>query len=615
MILQALVRLYDRRAANSRMPPVGFSCEKISFAILLDSEGHAVGTQNLQNTSGKRPEPSVRLVPHRVERSVNVKPNFLWDKTAYVLGIKRNESGSIVPVSRGEHKAFKQLHADLLAEQDDEGLRAVHRFLERWRPEEYEHLASSEEMLEANVTFMLDGASDLVADRKAARAVWDQHLSDNQAEVGPCLVSGSRDVPIARLHPAIEGFAGAPSGRAPLVSFNERAFKSHGRTKGSNAPVSELAAFKYAAALNDLLAQRSRQRIRIGNTTVVFWAEADRRQEAEAAEELYFRLAEPRPPAPPAQDDEEAAGVREVLEKVAQGRPLPEASPACENGTRFYVLGLEPNRARLAVRFWCETTIGDLAQRMGEHWRDMRLEPKPWRTPPSARRLLLETTTWPERTKGKRSPRAEGQDREWARENIQPSLVAPLARSIFAGTAYPQSLLLSVIARLRAGGKLSPMRAAMLKACIRRAERMSQGEKEDNLVSLNTTSNNVPYLLGRLFAVFVYAEKAVAKRNATISDKWFGSASSMPSRAFPSLMRGFRHNISNLGKGDSKSQRSGVRANKAVGEIAELLPPPGDLPSFMAPGDQARFFVGYYHQEGALYTSTSAGETGQEENE
>ena len=200
------------------------------------------------------------------------------------------------------------------------------------------------------------------------------------------------------------------------------------------------------------------------------------------------------------------------------------------------------------------------------------------------------------------------------RENVQPSLVAPLTRAIFTGAAYPQSLLLSVIARLRADGNLTRVRAAMLKACIRRPERMSQPEKEDDLVSLDTTSDNVPYLLGRLFAIFVYAEKAVAKRSATISDKWFGSASSSPSRAFPSLMRGFRHNISKLGKGDSKSQGSGIRADKAAGEIAQLLPSPGDLPRFMAPEDQARFFVGYYHQERALYTRTSAGETGEEEN-
>lgn len=598
MILQALVRLYERRAADGDVPLYGFSEEGISFAILLDPEGYPAGTQSLQDTSGKRPRPSRRLVPRRVERTVNVEPNFLWDNTGYVLGVKSDRSGNMVRVRRGEHEAFKQFHAELLEEQDDEGLRAVRRFLERWQPEEYERLGRPDEMLGANVTFMLDRAEGLVADREAARAVWEEHLSKNQAEPGPCLVTGSRNAPMAGLHPPVGGFVGALSTRAKLVSFNEPAFESHGNAQGSNAPVSELAAFKYGAALNALLAPGSRRRIGIGKTTVVFWAEAASRSAAKAAEDVCYSVFGE----PPADDEEEAAQVRKVLEVVAHGRPLREASPECEDGTRFYVLGLEPNRTRLAVRFWYETTIGDLARRMGEHWRDMRLEPEPWLTPPAAWRLLLET-----------APKRPGQRPE--PEKVQPSLIAPLTRAIFTGTAYPQSLLLAVIARLRADGNLSGVRAAILKACIRRAERMSQREKEDNLVSLNTTSDNVPYLLGRLFAVFMYAEKAVAERSATISDKWFGSASSAPSRAFPSLMRGFRHNISKLGKGDSKSQGSGVRAEKAAEEIARVLPAPGDLPSFMVPEDQARFFVGYYHQKGALYTKTPAVETGKEKNE
>ena len=591
MILQALARLYDRRAEYGDAPPYGFAENGISFAILLDREGHAVGTQSLQDTSGKRPRPSLRLLPRPVNRSVNVKPNFLWDNTAYVLGMKRDRSGETVPVHRGEHEAFKRLHADLLAEQDDDGLRAVHRFLERWRPEEYPRLPGSEEMLGTKVTFMLDGADGLVADREVAQSVWAKHLSDNPEESGPCLITGSRDAPVARLHPQIRGVAGAPSTGATLVSFNKPAFESHGRVQGGNAPVSELAAFKYGTALNSLLARGSRRRIGIGNTTAVFWAEAASRQEAEAAEDMCFLLAEP-----PSNDDGEAIQVGRVLKKVKPGRPLSEAMPGCEDDTRFYILGLEPNRARLTIRFWYETTIGDLAQRLGEHWKDMRLEPEPWLTPPAAWRLLLETAV------------------QRKRENIQPSLVAPLSHAIFTGAAYPQSLLLSVIARLRADGNLSGIRAAMLKACIRRTERISQPEKEDDLVSLDTTSDNVPYLLGRLFAVFMYAEKAVAERSATISDKWFGSASSSPSRAFPSLMRGFRHNISKLGK-NSKTKGSGVSADKTAREIARLLPAPGNLPSFMVPEDQARFFIGYYHQERALYTRTSTGETGKEENE
>ena len=598
MILQALAALYDRLDAGGNVPPYGFSNERISFAVVLGQDGGPVGVQSLQDTSGKRPRPSRRLVPQRVERSVNVKPDFLWGNTAYVLGVKRGPTGAPISARRGEHEAFRRFHRELLDGWSDDGLRAVLGFVDRWRPEWYVGLPHAVEMLDpnANVVFMLDGdGRRFLHDRDAARAAWKRHLTSAPVERGPCLVTGERSAPVERLHPPIRGVIGAPGTGAKLVSFNESAFESHGRRQGANAPVSKVAAFKYGTALNTLLAPRSRRRIRIGNTTVLFWAEAATGERvAEAAEAACLLLAEP-----PATDEGETAQVRGLFEKVAAGRPLREAKPECEDGTRFYVLGLEPNRARLAVRFWFETTIGEIGRRIGEHWRDLRLEPAPWRTPPAAWRLLLETAV-------QRKP-----------EKIPPVLVGGLARAIFTGSAYPRSLLLAVISRLRAGGTPSGLPIAVAKACIRRAERLSHSsETEDCLVSLDPNSDNVAYLLGRLFAVFVYAEKAVAKRSATISDKWLGSASSAPSRAFPNLMLGFRRNVSKLAKGDPRRKGSGVRADRAAGDIVHLLPPPGDLPGFLTPDDQARFFVGYYHQERALYTKAlTTDQTDEEENE
>ena len=81
---------------------------------------------------------------------------------------------------------------------------------------------------------------------------------------------------------------------------------------------------------------------------------------------------------PPPDEEGEAAIVRDVLEEMAKGRPIEQAAPAIDPGTRFYVLGLSPNAARLSVRFWHETTFGDLARRFQEHWRDLRLEPPDW---------------------------------------------------------------------------------------------------------------------------------------------------------------------------------------------------------------------------------------------
>jgi len=81
--------------------------------------------------------------------------------------------------------------------------------------------------------------------------------------------------PVARLHPKIKGVTGSQAAGASIVSFNASAYESYGKSQSFNAPVSEEAAFQYGAALNSLLTgpRSQKHRIRIGDTTTVFWTE------------------------------------------------------------------------------------------------------------------------------------------------------------------------------------------------------------------------------------------------------------------------------------------------------------------------------------------------------
>lgn len=180
-------------------------------------------------------------------------------------------------------------------------------------------------------------------------------------------------------------------------------------------------------------------------------------------------------------------------------------------------------------------------------------------------------------------------------------------RAILTGSRYPQSLLAAVIMRVRADGAVTGVRAAIAKACVRRAERLSNpNNTEDRLVSLDRNSHNAAYNLGRLFSAYAYAERSIADRNATIRDKYAGSASATPRRVFPMLMRGYEHNRAALAKASDGQKRSaGRRADREVGQILERLPGSEDLPATLPLEDQARFFVGYYHQETAFYTKAA----------
>ena len=232
------------------------------------------------------------MVPGPANRSVNIAPNFLWDKTAYSLGLVRDEAtGEPTPAHRGEHDAFKQLHLDLLAATDDKGLRALVSFLTAWNPdpEQFTHLTHARDMLDANIVFRLDGEREYIHNCTAGRQIWQDHLATQGGAEALCLVTGEL-APVERLHPKIKGVRGAQSSGASIVSFNLDAFESFGRRQGANAPISEQAAFAYTTALNTMLTPNSGHNIRVGDTTVVYWADASLGKAAALAAERIVSI-------------------------------------------------------------------------------------------------------------------------------------------------------------------------------------------------------------------------------------------------------------------------------------------------------------------------------------
>ena len=422
---------------------------------------------------------------------------------------------------------------------------------------------------DANVVFRIDGAGrEFLHERPFVRDIWSNSLE--QGQNGLCLVTGERGS-IARLHPSVKGVAGAQPAGASMVSFDKDAFKSFGKERGANAPVSERAAFAYTAALNTLLERDSRRRIRIGDATTVFWAEAAGDEaHAAAAEDLFSLMLDP-----PPTDEEESVKVADKLAAVAEGRPLAEVNPAVDEDTRFCVLGLAPNAARVSIRFWHRNSIGEFARRIAEHWDDLRLEPTPWRTLPAAWRLLRETA-------------AQGKA-----QNVPPTLGGALMRAILGGGPYPRSLLAAVVGRMRADKHVTGRRAAICKACLARDHRLDLGE-EDVPVGLSREETNPAYRLGRLFAVYESVQRAALGHNvnATIRDRYFGAASATPASVFPLLARNSTHHLATLRKGEK-----GGLAHWFDGQIDEILAGMGtEFPRSLRLEDQGRFAIGYHHQ-------------------
>jgi CRISPR-associated protein Csd1 len=307
--------------------------------------------------------------------------------------------------------AFGQRHLDAKAQVDDAAFSAVCRFLEKWQSARAADFPFLAELTGGFGVFRLRGQTEYVHQRDKVLAYWRGLLDEDNEEVvqGECLVTGQLTA-LARLHkPMIKGVLGAQSSGAALVSFNLDAFTSYGKEQSYNAPVGEVAAFNYATALNHLLANGSRQRVQIGDATAVFWTD-----KPSAAESLFGVVFD----SPAAQDDALKTQLHALLRQIADGRyPSDLGKPE----TKFYILGLAPNASRLSVRLWRQSTLGDMVDKLHDHYADLAINRSerdseflaPWQ-------ILRETAR-------------ESKD-------IPPLLVGALMNAILGGTPYPAAL-------------------------------------------------------------------------------------------------------------------------------------------------------------------------------
>lgn len=575
-ILSALAKAYDRLP---NAPPFGYSSEKIGVVVGLNDDGSVASVTDWREGEGRKARPRPMLVPQPVKRTAGIAPNFLWDKTSYVLGVTAGEGRR----TADEHRAFVERHLADVGESDDPGLRAFLSFLTTWSPEQFAAAPWHEDMKDQNVAFALESdrhANVFLHDRPAAKALWARLSNRGSGGKQICLVLGEPGA-VARLHPSIKGVWGAQSSGAALVSFNLDAFTSYGHEQGDNAPVSEAAAFAYTTALNRFLERDSGHRIQIGDASTVFWADASEAGIAEEAEMMFpvfFDTAHKE------QETEEKLGtkrIRERLEQIRMGVPLEEVEPDLGK-VQFYVLGLAPNAARLSIRFFHSGNFGALTRHYQQFVSDMRIEPPPRDPYPPLWRYLRETAVL-----GKS-------------ENVTPNLAGEWMRSIMSGMPYPLTLLSSVLTRIRADGEINALRAGILKALLIRNfwsfivnERHSLS-KEEAYLALEKENKDPAYVLGRLFALLEKMQLlALGKVGATIRDRYYGAASASPRTILPLLLKLNHHHRSKAEKDPSKRKLAGYFANE-MGEIVNLLGP--DLPVSLPLVEQGKFAIGYYHQ-------------------
>lgn len=560
MIIQELCNYYDRLRDNPdiNISEPGFSRERIHAEVVLDKEGKFLQFNDLRIQKGKKLVPKEMIVPQAFKRTASPVANFLWDNTAYVLGADNKENPEGAKKCFG---TFCQFQHQLGNHIEDVGIKAMLSFLDKWDSQNVPNLNNWAELSGGNVVFRLDGDREYIHQRSALKNAWLKYKNEEASDVKSfCLVSGQTE-PIARLHPSIKGIRDAQSSGAALITFNLDAFCSYNKDQNFNAPVGEQAVFAYTTALNHLLKSDSPQKIQISDATTIFWTERQ-----SPIEGMLGQVLDPKDIEAP-----ENANIKLFLEAVRECKK----PQGIEQDIKFYILGLSPNNARIAIRFWYVCTVGQLEERIGQHFKDLQIIRSFENDPefPSIRRLLFETIN---KKANDKTP--------------QPLLAGAVIRAILEGTSYPQGLQVAVINRIRADQDINYIRAGILKAILNRKNRIYKNSMEVTM-ALDKENKNTAYLLGRLFAVMEKAQQgAIPEANATIKDRFFGSASATPKAVFPQLLRLAQHHIDKAEFGKTQDK-----------QIEEIICDIKNFPTHLSLDQQGLFAIGYYHQRQSFY--------------
>ena len=569
MILKALYDYYNR--CGDDIVPMDMAYVDFYYSIVLDEKGNFIRLEPLGGDSGL---PLLTFRPE--ERTSAPVPHCMGDHAGYILGLKavkaKENFDYAKEMTRNEKTltAFKkdiENYFNILP--NNSFVQAIHAFYKKFSLETINaikhdsHWGDFCKYLAKNITFSVIGINGYAASDNEILQVKKQSKS-NENKKAVCLITGVKEKPVNTTY---SSFILGGKSNAKLVAFQVNSgYDSYGKKMGLNAPISEKAEFKYTTALLKLLSKNSRNKFRIGDRSFIFWASSN----SEAAEQTEGSLFDLLGYTEEEVDDPNAKieQVRKVFTAIYSG----SLKTSLED--RFYILGLAPNSARIAVVYWSECSLKEFAGKILCHFKDMeikdtRIDKKPYM---GIKSMLAAVTL-----NGKQS-------------EATPNLPEAVVKSIFQGTPYPFTLFSACIRRIRAeSGNKDAIRIARMAIIKAYLNRINDNNKKIETM-LDKSNTNQGYLCGRLFAVLENLQYAANKQDS-IRSGYMNAAASTPSAVYPTILKLSNSHYSKLAK-DKKGLAIYFDNQKK-----EIMAQISDFPDTLDLSDQGRFFLGYYHQK------------------
>jgi len=592
MILKAL---YDLAQQEGLADDLDFEMRPVRFMIVLGADGtaHLKDTAVMEASKDGKGKPRLHIpplkIPRQSGRTSGDNAEFLVDKCDYVFGsnpslpgertsrlperaklflIQVEKLSSYPKLNSDEQKSVSAL-LDFLKQPQDKREAIL---LERW-----EKAATGAERINltsALFAFEFDplGSTPLHL-LPGIVTYWRKSREANETSILPkavCLVTGKLALPIDK-HPPIKKVPGGNTSGAALISFNTDAYESFGLSRNENAPISREAAEACANGLNRLLNPNSvnlqgvplpRRNLKLSdNTVALFWAKGD--------SNLDWILG--------GLETDTPDTVKEMLTTPQKGKKAP-----LQDENAFFTLILSGSQGRSIVRSFLETSTKEAAQAMADYLNEVSI------LLPFGRGV----STFPLR--------------EYLRslvpqqklKNLPPHLASEIYICALFQRPYPRQVLESAIRRNRVEGPLTRTnwnskpteiyfgaRCSLIKAYLIR------NQKWEVNVSLDLKNRQPSYLLGRLLATLdKVQQEALGDINATIVDRYYGSASSTPAAVFPTLIRRSQHHLGKLGR---EKPGQAINREKLIQEITADL---NDFRKTLTLEEQGLFALGFYHQ-------------------
>jgi CRISPR-associated protein Csd1 len=441
-----------------------------------------------------------------------------------------------------------------------------------------------------NFSFEVEGHDGLlILDETILRPYWrgiyqkELDARNTESRRGICLITGETDVPIAATHgPKIKGVPSTQSFGAAIVSFDKPAFTSYGFDQSQNAPSSTKASTAYCNALNYLLS-RDNHNLRIGQTSVCFWAKETRQASSRIAQ--MFNRPDP-------------ASIKAFL-----AAPWAGMDRELVKSDRFYSVTLSGNAGRIVVRHWLHITLGQALENLKIWFEDLDIMPY---GDPSVyqdkKRKAKEKESMPPLALFRLACSTVREAKD-----LQAETLTQLYRAALEDTAPPVMLLKPMLYRLQVdlpkhglGLLANPSRFALMRLIVNR------NQKEEALMIKPQVfeTSDPAYNCGRLLAIFDALQRSAHGAGfdgATVSERYFSAASTTPNTAFSLLWKLHTHHLKKLRQQGEKGRRAANKIKNTINETAALFQPQkqGDAPEFprhFSLIEQGRFALGFYQQ-------------------